>query len=159
MTKEDIFAAIGCFFNEAPVTQLLTQFDISEKPRLPRNDDVAYLSDKVKGIEVAFTDASTLDEPFASARSYPEGALVLTSVDFFGRPGRKFAVYQGELPVELRFGMSRKDVEKLLGPADDEAMDGDIAKWIDGHKCLVCEFDEDALTQVSCQMALASDLE
>lgn len=117
---------IGLYFGEPQVEDLLSQLNISSKPKLKRGDDTTYLSNHELGVELTFKDAESLEQP---RREYPDGALVLSNIRFYGVPTGSFSAFKGELPRGIKFGTKRKELLSTLGEPDWTSLSGDKLSW------------------------------
>lgn len=134
---------------------------VAGKPEVDDDDgDVGFFSAKTQGIELAFRNEAVLDGRCQAGKTFPEGAMILTNVEFYGCFGSAFDPYTGALPDALVFGMDRRSVEASPGAADKSFMDGEVLTWIhgDGLRCLVAKFEDDKLVQFAVQFVLDSEL-
>ncbi|KAI1695674.1 DNase CdiA [Ditylenchus destructor] len=106
--------------------ELVNALEIVEKPQLPKGDDTAYLVSEQRGVELTFVDERYLDAP--PTREYPEGALVLNNVRFYGVAGSRFKRFDGELPHGLAFGQTLDQLKAKLGATTWESSDSDRAR-------------------------------
>ncbi len=113
----DLVNLLGRYFGEPEIAQFLSDFNITAVPKLKRGDITVTVSNKESGIEATFRDADALD---VQTREYPEGALVLSNVRFYGVETDDFAPYTGPLPLGVTFGASKqKLIDRLGAPARD----------------------------------------
>lgn len=117
---------IGLYYGEPLLADLLSQLNISEKPKLERGDDTAYVSNHALGVELTFKDEHALNQP---RREYPEGALVLSNMRFYGVPTEGFSVFRGALPRGIQFGATRQQVISAFGTPDRASLSGDLLSW------------------------------
>jgi hypothetical protein len=153
MTTQDYLDAIGDYFGEPRVALVLKHLGIEKTPKKPRGERSVNFSSESLGVEIAFTDEGSLDVPNPR---YPEGALVLSSVRFYGPGSREFKQYTGRLPHELSFDMRLADVSKLLGaPAFSNEFIGTY-RWDLQHHCIFvdCEVGK-KVTQICVQLPVA----
>ncbi|MDI3722975.1 hypothetical protein QK353_13700 [Pseudomonas aeruginosa] len=73
---------LGYYYGEEELNLLLNALAIAEAPVLPRGDTDTYLLKESAGIELTLSDAESLKFP---ERDYPDGALVLTNVRYYGK--------------------------------------------------------------------------
>lgn len=158
MQKEEMFVAIGRYFGETEITELMQKLDLIGKPKRKRGEDDAYVMAPDIGIELGFTDEEALEPPLLDAREYPDGALVLTNVEFFGRRSGNYIPHSGNLPDGLIFGMTKQEVQNLFGAPHKMYLGEDVFKWICDERALICTFESDSLAHVSYQVVLEDDL-
>ena len=104
---------LGKYYDQPDVDTLLSNFEIKEKLKLKKGEVDAYLSSKKHGIEITFSIESSLKE--RTQTTYPDGALVITNIRFYGVSTSDFDVYQGVLPSGIFFRNSKKELESTLG--------------------------------------------
>ncbi len=124
------FEYLGCYHGETKLDALLAALDINEPPILPRGDTDTYLSNEAAGIELTFSDSASLSAP---QRDYPDGALVLVNIRYYGRRLDEFSIYQGNLPYGLTFGLNKYELIALLGEPEWRNPEGFRLRWIRGH--------------------------
>jgi hypothetical protein len=78
------------------------------------------------GVELTFYPESRVK---IRLREYPEGALVLYNIRFYGRKARLFRPFEGQLPLGLQFGASKDSLIKDCGPPDTEIPDLGLMRW------------------------------
>jgi len=141
---------LGKFHGETDIVNLMNEFDITEKPKLPRGDIDAYLTNHKKGIDFTFTDERHLD---VKAINYPEGALVLSNIRFNGVADKHYKKYDGTLPEGVSFGMSKLEVIKLMG---NPVVGRRNLRWDREGYCFFAEFDDaDKLIEFAIQLPVA----
>lgn len=121
---------LGYYYGETNIDTLLAALGINEPPILPRGDNNAHLSNEIKGIELTFSDSESLSTP---QRDYPDGALVLANIRFYGRKIEEFSIYQGELPYGIRFGLNKSELISLLGEPEWRNPEENRLRWIRGN--------------------------
>lgn len=112
MNSEKYISVLGKYFGEPEITSFLSEWGIREKPKLKRGDDTTFLSAPPKGIELTFETSETVT---TSARDYPEGALVLCNIRFYGVEADDFSPFKGELPFNVKFGDDKQKLISQLG--------------------------------------------
>jgi len=117
---------IGLYYGEPQLEDLLSKLNISAKPKLKRGDDTTYLSSHELGVELTFEDADSLSQP---RREYPDGALVLSNIRFYGVPTGLFSAFKGTLPRGIQFGTKRQELISALGEPDWAAPSGRKFRW------------------------------
>lgn len=117
---------IGMYYGEPKVDDLLSQLMILDKPKLKRGDDTTYLSNHELGVELTFEDAESLDQP---RREYPDGALVLTNIRFYGISVGLFSAFKGTLPHGIEFGTKREELLSNLGEPGWISSSGNKFRW------------------------------
>ena len=112
----------------------------------------AIVSNAALGVEVTFRDADALD---VKTMEYPEGALALANVRFYGVKTDDFAPYTGELPLRVTFGASKQTLIDHIGaPARDNLALRQVRRDFATH-CLLAKFSEkDNLIIFSAQLPL-----
>ncbi|QEI07094.1 hypothetical protein FXN63_15545 [Pigmentiphaga aceris] len=143
---------LGNYHGEDSIERLLDTLGIVDVPKLKRGDEDAYVKNRNAGVELTFTDEDTLD---AVPRQYPEHALVLTNIRFYG-PGasKKFENFTAALPSGLIFDMCYQDAVHVLGPEGGNDPDKTLVRWDLPDHVLFADFnDEDKLKVVSVQLA------
>ena len=144
--------SIGLHLGDVALVPLLTALDISATQKLKRGEETVNVTKKSLGIEAIFRLESALT---VAARTYPEGALVLSNLSFHGRARSGFAKYVGALPLGVEFGWSRKQMQLKFGsPAWDDD-DLGSARWDLSAHCLFADFDHDSLVGFAIQLPLA----
>jgi hypothetical protein len=140
---------IGLYYGEPQLEDLLLKFHISEKPKLAQGDDTTYLSNRELGLELTFEDADSLEQPF---REYPDGALVLSNIRFYGTSSEDFSPFKGELPNGIQFGTKRQELISTLGNPDWTGMLNTKLRWNKGLSWLLVSLnDNDEAEIVSLQ--------
>jgi len=124
------FEYLGYYYGETKLDSLLAALDINDAPILPRGDTDTYLSNEMTGIELTFSDSESLS---TSQRDYPDGALVLVNVRYYGRKIEAFSVYQGRLPYGLTFGLKKSELISLLGAPEWRNPEEIRLRWIRGN--------------------------
>ncbi len=122
----DYEGLIGLYFGESSLAAWLAHLGIRDTPRLERGEDTAYLSNKGLGIELTFEDSESLDEP---DREYPDGALVLVNIRFYGTGIGDFSPFDGELPRGLEFGVNQSELVERFGRPDWVSASGKKLSW------------------------------
>lgn len=121
---------------------------MQEKPKIPKGDVDAYVKNHDEGVELTFTDERALD--VKAGREYPEGALVLSNIRFYGAPTNDFKIFNGILPMSLSFGdIKEKLLEKLMSPAWLNSKQSSMRWDFEGY-CLFCDFDADQKLDTIC---------
>lgn len=135
---------LGKYFGEQPIGELLTHFAIAGAPKLKKGEDTAYLSSLERGVELTFVDSESLDD----AAKYPDGALVLGNIRFYGIPGHKFSPYVGGLPAGLKFGETKDDVQLRLGAPNWSGLNGSKLRWNLASVRLIVSFDANGKAEI-----------
>jgi hypothetical protein len=135
---------LGRHSEEDQVRKLLTFFSITTKPKLPRNETDAYASAPLSGIELTFTVESEIQ----SAERYPEGALVLVNVRFYGVATGEFVPYAGELPNGLRFGLSKAELIARMGEPSWTNESLRRFRWDSAERRLMTVLDENERLEI-----------
>ncbi|WP_343628426.1 hypothetical protein [Roseateles sp.] len=146
MDFSEIASRLGYYFGEREVSELVNALEIVEKPQLPKGDDTAYLVSEQRGVELTFVDERYLDAP--PTREYPEGALVLNNVRFYGVAGSRFKRFDGELPHGLAFGQTLDELKAKLGATTWESSDSDRARWDQPDHLIFAGFDDQGRADV-----------
>ena len=126
MNTEKHVYVLGKYFGESEITELLSELDVQEKPKLKRGDDTTFLSKPTKGIELTFEDSEAL---ITSAREYPEGALVLSNIRFYGVKTDEFSLFQDKLPFNVNFGDDKNTLISKLGQPVLSNPSGTKMRW------------------------------
>jgi hypothetical protein len=117
MSDHKFISVLGKYFGEAELTSFLAEFEITDKPKLKRGDTTAHLSNESLGVELTFRDADALR---VKTRNYPDGALVLSNVRFYGDNSSTYKPFAEPLPLGVVFGDSKSALLSKLGePARD----------------------------------------
>ena len=141
---------LGQYFGQPVINTWLTQIEISATPRLKRGDDTAYLSNNSLGIELTFVDSESLTQ---RQWDYPDGALVLLNIRFYGLNTDDFSVYQGELPFGISFKDKKSDLVAKFGEPNWVNSPGTKLRWdISGCWLLASLNDSDEVEIVSLQL-------
>jgi hypothetical protein len=153
MTTQYYLDAIGDYLGEPRVASVLKHLGIEKPPKKPRGERSVNFPSAPLGVEIAFTDEGSLDVPNAR---YPEGALVLSSVRFYGPGSNEFKPYPGTLPYELSFDMRLADVSKRLGaPAFSNEFIGTY-RWDLQRHCIFVDCEVGMkITQICVQLPVA----
>jgi hypothetical protein len=126
MSDHKFISVLGKYFGEAELTSFLAEFEITDKPKLKRGDSTTYLTKEARGIELTFDDVEALD---VSTREYPDGALVLSNVRFYGAQIGSYQPFVGQLPLGVIFGDSKSALLSKIGvPAEDDE-DLRLLRW------------------------------
>ncbi len=138
-------ALLGTWYPEPALKQLLDSLGMSEAPRLPKDSMSTHLIRHDLGVEITFTDERLLDYP---QRAYPEGALVLKNIRFYGAKTADFSPFSGSLPHGLQFGATLAQLSALIGkPA---WFDEDLAKarWDLPDLAVLANFNDNGQSNV-----------
>ena len=150
MNSVDYFSKLGLYYGEPELHAFLKDLNIAKPPKIPKDDTETIVSSKTSGVDLTFTDESYLDFP---TKPYPDGAMVLSSINFHGTKTRDHAIFSSALPKQLEFSMSSKEVQGLLGPAQDVDEDGEMFRWDFGDHCMFIDFDaKDHISSVGIQL-------
>jgi hypothetical protein len=122
----DFVSVLGTYWDEAPLRALLTSLGISGAPRVDRGDKSGFLQADALGIELTFYREEAIK---VKLRDYPEGALVLYNVRFYGEKSGTRQPYGDALPFGLRFGASRDSLIQDLGPPDWDGPHIPAMRW------------------------------
>ncbi|WP_025804398.1 hypothetical protein [Pseudomonas chlororaphis] len=124
------FESLGAYYGEKKIKDLLEDLKITETPTLPRGDADTYLLKEEAGIELTLSDSESIKDP---KREYPDGALVLTNVRYYGKEMQGFSIFQGELPYGIQFGQEKKEIISMLGEPEWKNSDESRLRWIRGN--------------------------
>ncbi|WP_431103438.1 hypothetical protein [Roseateles noduli] len=133
MNIDTLLRALGSYFGEASLALFLHSVAVDGAPELPEGDDTTFLKKAEAGLELTFTGEQFMT---VKLRKYPEGALVLTNVRFYGAGAgaEDFCPYTGELPYGLDFSATLDDLMKVLGAPGWKGPNGHRFRWDrDGH--------------------------
>ncbi|MGU2288611.1 hypothetical protein ACSEQ4_06625 [Pseudomonas aeruginosa] len=136
----EYYKFLGYYYGEEKLDILLKDLSIDEIPVLPRGDTDAYLLKEADGIELTLSDSESLRFP---ERDYPDGALVLASVRFYGKEIGDFSVFQGVLPYEIKFGQKKDELISLLGEPEWRSPDESRLRWVRGNHRVHITLDND----------------
>ncbi|MDH0090947.1 hypothetical protein N7373_05775 [Achromobacter mucicolens] len=131
---------LGYYYGEEELNPLLNALAIAEVPVLPRGDTDTYLLKESAGIELTLSDAESLRFP---ERDYPDGALVLTNVRYYGKKIGEFSIFQGALPCGIKFGQTKADLISLLGEPEWKNDDESRLRWVRGSHRIHVTLDRD----------------
>lgn len=149
MENLDYFKILDLYFGEPALKNFLDAVKITKAPKIPRDETSVIVENKTTGIEVTFDDEEFIDFP---PRDYPDGALVLTGIIFNGFSSGTSAAFSSTLPKGLKFGMSREDATRLLGPPKYFDAEMDITHWNYDDKRLFIDFTDDRIESVKIQL-------
>lgn len=121
------FQHLGAYYGDDKLESLLKSLNIDEQPVLSHGETDAYLSKETTGIELTFSDSESLNSP---ERNYPDGALVLVNIRYYGKKIGKFSVYQGNLPYGIKFGLKKPALLALLGEPEWRNPEESRLRWI-----------------------------
>jgi hypothetical protein len=126
-TQNDKFISkLGKYFGETELSLFLTELEITGKPKLKRGESTTHLSNESHGIELTFRDTDTLR---VNTRDYPDGALALCNVRFYGTQIGSYQPFVGQLPFGVIFGDSKSALLSKIGvPAEDDE-DLRLLRW------------------------------
>lgn len=139
--------AIGSHFGEESLRQFLDELRVEGVPKVPKGDDTTFLKKAENGLELTFADERFMT---VKLKQYPEGALVLSNVRFYGAGAgaEGFDAYAGELPYGLKFGATLDDLTNALGTPGWKSPNGKRVRWDqDGH-AVFATLGEDAKLQI-----------
>lgn len=145
MNISTLTQAIGSFFGEEPVRQFLDALAVEGAPKLPKGEDTTFLKKSENGLELTFAGERFMT---GKTRQYPEGALVLTNVRFYGAGVDDFDAYTGELPYGLNFGATLDDLTKALGTPGWKSPNGQRFRWDQSGHAVFATLGEDAKLQI-----------
>ncbi|MBP0714328.1 hypothetical protein ABXK61_13495 [Burkholderia sola] len=126
----EYFEFLGYYYGEEKLDLLLKELSIDETPVLPRGDKDTYLLNEAAGIELTFSDSESRNFP---ERDYPDGALVLFNVRYYGKEIDGFSIFQGTLPYGIKFGQKKSDLISLLGDPEWRNPDESRLRWVRGN--------------------------
>ncbi|MDH4557422.1 hypothetical protein E8F11_19955 [Pseudomonas sp. BN417] len=126
----EYFEYLGYYYGEEKLGILLKELAIDEVPVLPRGDTDAYLLKEAAGVELTLSDSESLKFP---ERDYPDGALVLVNVRYYGKEIGGFSIFQGLLPYGIGFGQKKSELFSLLGEPEWRNPDESRLRWILGN--------------------------
>ncbi|KWE61024.1 hypothetical protein WL76_02755 [Burkholderia ubonensis] len=149
----DLMSPLGHYFGEPEIAEFLSNLGIADVPKLKRGDSTAIVANEALGVEVTFRDSDALD---VKAREYPEGALVLSNVRFYGIKTGDFAPYVGDLPLGVLFGSTKQALIDRLGvPARDNLALRQV-RWDFDAYCVFAKFGEkEGMVIFSVQLPIA----
>ncbi|WP_449432743.1 hypothetical protein [Pseudomonas putida] len=124
------FEYLGSYYGENKLDSLLTTFKINETPILLHGDTDTYLSKEIEGIELTLSDSASLT---SQERDYPDGALVLVNIRYYGKQIGEFSIYQGSLPYGIKFGLTKAELISLLGEPEWKNPEESRLRWIRGN--------------------------
>lgn len=139
MDLSNVTQLLGAFYPEAQLKQFLGLLGFSEKPQLPRDSTSTHLLRYDLGIEIILTGERYLDKPL---RDYPEGALVLENISFYGAKSSEFSQFNGILPHGLQYGLTLKQLSAVFG--EPAWFDEELAKarWDLAEYAVFVDFDK-----------------
>ena len=145
--------SLGLHLGDTNIEPLLAALEVSQTQKLKRGEEIVNVSKKSLGVEVVFRLESTLP---VSHKLYPEGALVLSNVSFYGQPKNGFSIFAGSLPLSLVFGASKKELHEKFGvPAWDDD-DLGASRWDFDTGCLFADFEQNLLVVCAFQLSVSS---
>lgn len=145
MNFSNVTPLLGSYYGEPALQSFLADLQISEAPKVPKGETTAFLNRADLGIELTFTDERYLDNP---TRAYPEGALVLENIRFYGVQTPDFQVFTGTLPQGLKFGATMKQLGAELGEPDWFDEDLGKARWDRADHAVFVGLDEQGRSDV-----------
>lgn len=153
MTSSELMEALGQYDPEPGVIGVLAMMGAPRVPKIKRGERSSNLTNSAHGVEVTFTNSDLLDVP---KREYPEGAMVFSSVRFYGDGHAAFKKYVGQLPYGIEFGMKLADVRRLLGKTGFESEDLGLFRWDLTDHCVFVDCGSDqAVNLVTVQLPVA----
>ena len=140
MNGNEFIKLLGLTSDDEKIRKFLSDFGITQKPKLKKGDFDAIVMNEKLGIEITFTDERYLD---VKSNDYEEGALVLSNVRMYGDGNDTFKLFSPELPLGLRFDLNRKEAFEKIGqkPARDNKETAK-ARWDFKNYCLFLTFDK-----------------
>lgn len=121
---------LGKYFGEAELSAWLESVGIAGQAEIEGGDQNAFLSNEKAGIECTLSDSAQME---SAARDYPDGALVLINIRFYGEPTDDFSAYTGPLPDGFDFGESEAELKARWGEPEWRNPKGNRMRWlIDG---------------------------
>lgn len=139
MNNTNYISLLGQYYGEPELATFLTKLGVSKPPKLPRGEADVCVECKAHGVEITFRSEHSLDIAF---REYPEGALVLSSILFYGIKYDGYDVCQFSLPLNLLFKMGRDAVTMLLGKHQWENANRTSLRWDRERHCVFAHFDK-----------------
>ncbi|WP_067065001.1 hypothetical protein [Roseateles chitosanitabidus] len=146
MDLSHTIALLGSYHGEPAIAELLTLLGIDAAPRLKRGDSSAFLLKRELGVELTFVRERDLDVP--PAREYPEGALVLDNVRFYGPGLKTFQAFGGRMPDGLAFGRTLDDLRGVFGEPAWHCSDLNRARWDREGHAVFAGFDDTGRSDV-----------
>ncbi|WP_418648818.1 hypothetical protein ACNQFN_11135 [Thauera butanivorans] len=163
MTIFDYVEYLGLYYGEAPLQPLLTELELTKAPKLARGDSTTYLSAKKKGVELCFDEERSVK---ITGKQFPEGALVLSNIRFYGKDNPGYGVYSGCIFLGITMDSTRLDVLHVLGAPDSRKFYSDKEelplgenewkmRWDRTDHCIFFTFNEDgSISNMSIQLPL-----
>lgn len=153
---------LGNYYGEQQFNDLLLGFGISKPPKIDRGDITTYLSAKKIGVEFCFRDEKYINNP---QKSFPEGALVVSNIRFYGFGVTGYGSYQGAIFSDVTLKSQKKEIIELIGLPNapkfsetGEPLPGENAsvfRWDRSDHCLFFAFSKDgAIRNVAIQLPL-----
>jgi hypothetical protein len=144
---------IGHYLGEPTISTFLSECGIVDVPKLKRGDPTAIVANGASGVEVTFRNADALD---VKTREYPDGALVLANIRFYGIKTDDFEPYAGTLPLGVSFGAAKQIlIERLGTPARDNLTMRQM-RWDFDTYCVFAKLAEnDGMSIFSVQLPIA----
>ncbi|WP_341645987.1 hypothetical protein [Thauera sp. SDU_THAU2] len=163
MTIFDYVKYLGLYYGEAPLQPLLAELDLAKAPKLARGDMTTYLSAKTKGVELCFDEERSVQ---ISGKQFPEGALVLSNIRFYGKNNPGYGAYSRCIFPGITLGSTRLDVLHTFGAPNSRKFYSDKEelplgesewkmRWDRADHCVFFTFNEDGLiSNISIQLPL-----
>jgi hypothetical protein len=142
--RADYLSALGTYWDEQPLRDLLSALGISDVPKLDEDEYSGFLNNHQLGIELTFYPENKVR---VRLREYPKGALVLYNIRFYGTKTTLFHPFEGELPLRLQFGVSKDSLIRDCGPPDSEVPDLGSMRWDRESYCLFAMLSDDGFLQ------------
>ena len=138
------------YYTEPTLSEFLASVNIVKGPKVPRDDSKTRVSSKTAGIDLTFEEEGFIDSP---PKSYPDGALVLTSINFQGSATKTHAAFAGTLPQGLKLAMGKEEVTRLLGLPQDSDDYLNLCRWDIDDKWMFVDFtNQDTIRSVGIQL-------
>lgn len=145
MDISTVAQTLGAYFGEEPINNLLRELAVEGSPKLLKGEDTTFLHKSENGLELTLTGERFLTAPL---REYPEGAVVLTNIRFYGEGVDGFKAYTGKLPYDLKFGENLTDLTNALGHPGWVSPNGRRFRWDQNGHAVFATLGADARLQM-----------
>jgi hypothetical protein len=144
---------LGFYYGEKELELLFTELAIKAAPKIKRDEITTHSVSKELGVVLTFRRERFLD---VQLREYPEGALVLSNILFYGVKNPTCKVWKGKLPYDVTFGQNKDALIKRLGVPEIDDSEMNIMRWDkEGHAVFADMNDDLALEIFSVQLPVA----
>lgn len=146
LSAENLIQLLGKPHTDNDVNSLILKLGIkSQHVRLTRGEYSVNFPIHGYGVELVFSEPAD----FSVAEPINEGAVIFSTVFFYGDNAHGYSRFEGVLPMNLEFTFSRGEVRQIFGNPEFSSPILPIDRWTWKNLKLAIDFTEDESRIVS----------